>query len=872
MKIKVTDTLNKHLQEGCKRAESSGSLDVAVSGALVSLLEEELSHANHILSNILRDWEIQQLKNGLERKVSAQESEANAMAVEKQTPCDTLQSEFEHFYNATASEGVAPIDKEEGEQLFNSAHFLMWLLRKKSFVASKKLEAYNITEGKVAEFLSAMPADEDYYADLAILERLSKLGKAQQKLDEKIHSEESDQEETESERADSPKGRQTRGGSKVKSETKGKSKFKSYKSAIEQFCVDLTESAHHGEIDPVIGREKETERVIQILSRRKKNNPILIGEAGVGKSAIVEGLALRIANEDVPSSLLNKEIYSLDIASLVAGTKYRGEFEERIKNFLEQLQSNRDAILFIDEIHTIAGAGSTSGSLDTANILKPALARGEIQCIGATTFEEYREHIESDSALERRFQQVVVTPTTKEQTLEILRKSKAHYEEHHGVSYTDDALVACVELTERYIPSRNFPDKAIDALDEAGAKARLAVSTEPIAIKELVVALTDVENQIELQGVNKDSLQIRAHLLSKKIEEMRADWSESLSQEPVVVDKAQIEEVVTQMSGVPVEQVSKGERERLVEMEAHLSEKVIGQEVAVKRVTQSIRRNRTGLSSPDRPMGVFLFVGPTGVGKTLLAKELAKWMFDDEGAIIRMDMSEYSEKHSTSRMIGSPPGYVGYSEGGQLTEAVRRHPYSVVLLDEIEKAHSDLYNLMLQVFDEGHLTDGNGRTVDFRNTVIIMTSNAGTKEVAERPKSIGFHQPTEEQASHSRDEEYIEALKRQFPLEFLNRIDDIVVFNTLDLNDIQNIVKAELEELMIRAKTLGYILQISKKACRQLALASYEPQFGARSIRRSILRNVEEPLAELIVKGEIEAGDQVKVEWEEDKITLEPVK
>lgn len=627
---------------------------------------------------------------------------------------------------------------------------------------------------------------------------------------------------------------------------------------LEKFGTDLTKLAQAGKIDPVIGRDKEIERVIQILARRKKNNPILIGEAGVGKSAIVEGLALRIVTGRVPHTIRNKRLFSLDITSLVAGTKYRGEFEERIEQLLEELHNAHDTIIFIDEIHTIVGAGATQGSLDTANILKPALARGELQTIGATTLDEYRENIERDSALERRFQKVIVEPTSTEQTLEILYNIAPHYEQHHNVRYTKEALEACVALAERYITDRHFPDKAIDVLDEAGSRSR---TFEPEIIR-------DTEKQLqELTRERYGSISAHAYeqiaptrlkeiALKSRLSEQHAEWQRS----PIVIGVEDIERVITAITGIPTESLSRSEAERLKRLNDHLKGRVIGQAEAVERVSRTLQRSRAGLKDANRPIGVFMFVGPTGVGKTLLAKELSQWLFDGKRGLIRIDMSEYGEKHNVSRLIGSPPGYVGYGEGGQLTEAVRRQPYAVVLFDEVEKAHPNIFNAMLQIFDEGHLTDGTGRKVDFRNTVIIMTSNIGSRNITERVSQVGFNTPSKENnIALTPNAEYRKALERHFAPEFLNRIDDIVCFRSLTQEDIEQIVELEIEKILTRASALGYKIKITAEAKRRLATIGYESRYGARALRRTLLDHIEEPLSALIIDGELTSGGCVTI-------------
>ncbi len=642
-------------------------------------------------------------------------------------------------------------------------------------------------------------------------------------------------------------------------------------STLNKFGVDLTRMAREGKIDPVIGRNKEIERVIEILSRRKKNNPILIGEAGVGKSAIVEGLALRIVSGRVPYTIREKRIFSLDVTSLVAGTKYRGEFEERMQQLLDELRNARDTIIFIDEIHTIVGAGATQGSLDTANILKPALARGELQTIGATTLDEFRENIECDSALERRFQKIIVEPTSAEQTLEILRNIAPQYELHHNVRYSEEALLACVELTERYITDRHFPDKAIDVLDEAGSQCHISNSHEPEIILDTEQQLNNATRE-QYEAVSAHiyekaaSARLREIALKSRLNEQRASWHRSLRENPSQVGVEHIERVITTMTGIPADRVSRGEAERLRSLGEYLQSRVIGQREAVERVSRSLQRSRAGLKDANRPIGVFMFVGPTGVGKTLLAKEVAKWLFDNQRGLIRIDMSEYGEKHNVARLIGSPPGYVGYGEGGQLTEAVRRQPYAVILFDEVEKAHPDVFNSMLQLFDEGHLTDGSGRKVDFRNTVIIMTSNVGSRHVAERIMQIGYDTPSKEENSVTvPNTGYQKSLEEMFAPEFLNRIDDIVYFRTLTLEDIEKIIELELESIFSRTRQLGYNIEITAEAKRRLATIGYESRYGVRALRRTLLDHVEEPLSTLIIDGKLLTGGSVTIDEDGDE-------
>lgn len=633
---------------------------------------------------------------------------------------------------------------------------------------------------------------------------------------------------------------------------------------LDNYGIDLTKAAEGGKLDPVVGREKEIERIAQILSRRKKNNPILIGEPGVGKSAIAEWLALRIVEKRVSRALFGKRIISLDMTAVVAGTKYRGQFEERIRAILTEVKKHPDVILFIDEIHTIVGAGSAAGSMDAANMLKPALARGEIQCIGATTLDEYRKNIEKDGALERRFQKVLVGPTSPEETLQILRNIKDKYEEHHNVTYTDEALEACVRLTDRYVTDRYFPDKAIDAMDEAGSRIHLTHISVPQEIEEqerLIEEAQQHKNEaIRLQNFElAASFRDRENQYTEQLERLKNEWKEKLKDNRETVDAPQIEEVVSMISGVPVQRMAQAEGVRLKGMKQALLSKVIGQDKAVETLVRSIQRSRVGLKDPNKPIGTFLFLGPTGVGKTHLAKELAKNMFGTTDAIIRIDMSEYMEKFTVSRLIGAPPGYVGYEEGGQLTEKVRRHPYSIVLLDEIEKAHSDVFNMLLQVMDEGRLTDSLGRTVDFKNTIIIMTSNIGTRQLKEFGKGIGFTAQTGENEKEHANSVIRKALNKSFAPEFINRLDEIVTFDQLDIASLEKIIDIELAGLYKRIEGCGYHLLLDQEAKRFVAEKGYDVQFGARPLKRSIQNHLEDGLAELIINEEPQAGDTLHV-------------
>ena len=639
---------------------------------------------------------------------------------------------------------------------------------------------------------------------------------------------------------------------------------------IDKYGKDITREAAEGRLDPVVGREVEIERLAQILSRRKKNNPVMIGEPGVGKSAIIEGLAKRIVERKVARTLLDKRIVSLDMAAIVAGTKYRGQFEERLKAVIDEVSANKNVIMFIDEIHNIVGAGNASGSMDAANLLKPALARGEFQCIGATTLDEYRKSIEKDGALERRFQKVLVEPTTPEQTLEILHNIKEMYEKHHGVSYTEEALRACVNLTDRYISDRFFPDKAIDAMDEAGSRVHITKVDTPKEIEELEQRIAEAQEN-KFKAVQEQNFESAAgyrdqqEKLKAELQEAKERWEAELDSRRVTVDENHIAEVVAMMTGVPAQRIAQSEGIRLLGMTDELKKQVIGQDEAIDKIARSIRRNRAGLRDPKRPIGSFMFLGPTGVGKTLLAKKLAQFLFNSDEALIRVDMSEYMEKFNVSRLVGAPPGYVGYEEGGQLTEKVRRHPYSVVLLDEIEKAHPDVFNMLLQVLDEGNLTDGLGRKVDFKNTIIIMTSNIGTRELKDFGAGVGFH--TGELTKERSDSVIRKALNRQFSPEFLNRVDDIVTFGSLNHDNILQIVDIELAGFYKRVEENGLNLDITAAAKNLVADRGFDIQYGARPLKRAIQSEIEDPLSEMLLREEAKPGDTIVIDAVDDKIT-----
>ena len=640
---------------------------------------------------------------------------------------------------------------------------------------------------------------------------------------------------------------------------------------LDNFGIDLTKAAEDGKLDPVIGREREIERLAQILSRRKKNNPVLIGEPGVGKSAIAEGLALRITKKNVSRVLFNKRVVALDLASIVAGTKYRGQFEERMKAILNELSKNDNIILFIDEIHTIVGAGGATGSLDAANMLKPALARGEIQCIGATTLDEYRQHIEKDGALERRFQKVLVDPTSIEETIEILKNVKDRYEDHHNVTYTDDAIVACVKLTNRYISDRHLPDKAIDALDESGSRVHISNIIVPEKILELEKELEDAKKDkmtaVKNQNFEKAaSFRDREKDLLDGIDAEKKKWEKELAVNREIVDEEKVAEVVAMMTGVPVQRIAQTEGTRLLKMADELRGSVIGQDEAIQKVVKSIQRNRAGLKDPNKPIGTFIFLGPTGVGKTQLAKVLAKFLFDTTDNLVRIDMSEYMEKFSVSRLVGAPPGYVGYEEGGQLTEKVRRKPYSVVLLDEIEKAHPDVFHILLQVLDEGQLTDSLGRRIDFRNTIVILTSNIGTRQIAEFGHGIGFDTSAKKSTRDEQTKSILQkALQKTFAPEFLNRIDDVIMFNSLGKEEINQIIDLELKGLYDRVRSLGYQLKIAPAARDYIAERGFDANYGARPLKRAIQKYLEDPMAEILIMAGQSDGDTINVGFDSGK-------
>ena len=717
----------------------------------------------------------------------------------------------------------------------DTEHLLLALLKEKNNLAEEVLNEEHLTYAQVKSYLEAPKLDEPI------------MGPA-------FHDDDED---------DDPRPRR-------KVSASGASKH-SDTPALDSFGTDITKAALEDRLDPIVGREREIERLAQILSRRKKNNPVLIGDPGVGKSAIVEGLALRIVHKKVSRVLFDKRVVALDMASIVAGTKYRGQFEERIKAILNELQKNPNIILFIDEIHTIVGAGGAPGSLDAANMLKPALARGELQCIGATTLDEYRQSIEKDGALERRFQKIMVDPTTAEETLTILENIQDRYEYHHNVKYTPEAIKACVKLTDRYITDRSFPDKAIDALDEAGSRVHIGSVSVPAEIEELEKKIEELkkekmkvlsEQKYELAGPIRD--QEKQH--QYQLEDAIRRWEKESQLNPEIVDEEQVAEVIAMMSGIPVQRIAQAEGLKLRQMKDDLACKVIGQDEAVEKIVKAIQRNRVGLKDPGKPIGSFIFLGPTGVGKTHLAKVLSEFMFDSQDALIRVDMSEYMEKFSVSRLIGAPPGYVGYEEGGQLTERVRRKPYSVILLDEIEKAHPDVFNILLQIMDEGRLTDSLGRRIDFKNTIIIMTSNVGTRQLKDFGRGVGFKVDTDAEI----DPEYAKgvlqkALNRTFAPEFINRVDDIIIFDQLDKEAINKIIDLELSGLFKRVTNLGYTIKLSDEAKDFIADKGYDVQYGARPLKRAIQRYLEDELADVVLSGDVQEGDTILMEMNESK-------
>jgi len=729
----------------------------------------------------------------------------------------------------------------------NTAHLLLCVLRNENDPTTKLLNKLKVDYESVKEQFKFMITNDDDYSDTPRAESFSS--------------------------EDMPKNENKDSSTSQSSNQKGGKKSKT--PVLDNFGRDLTAMAEQGKLDPVVGREKEIQRVSQILSRRKKNNPLLIGEPGVGKSAIAEGLAIRIIKRKVSRILFNKRVVTLDLASIVAGTKYRGQFEERMKAVMNELEKNDDIILFIDEIHTIVGAGGATGSLDASNMFKPALARGELQCVGATTLDEYRQHIEKDGALERRFQKVIVEPTSVSETIEILNNIKNKYEDHHNVEYTDAAIEACVKLTNRYMSDRFLPDKAIDALDEAGSRVHITNIDVPSQIVELEAELEEVKatkNSVVKKQKYEEAAKLRddEKRLEKSLTEAQEKWETESKLNRIVVSEDNVAEVVSMMTSIPVNRIAQTESNKLSKLPELISGKVIGQDEAVEKVVKAIQRNRAGLKDPNKPIGSFIFLGQTGVGKTQLAKVLAKELFDSEDTLVRIDMSEYMEKFAISRLVGAPPGYVGYEEGGQLTEKIRRKPYAVVLLDEIEKAHPDVFNMLLQVLDDGFLTDSLGRKIDFSNTIIIMTSNIGARKLKDFGSGVGFGTAAQKSQEASNARSVIEnALKKAFAPEFLNRIDDVVVFNNLEKEDIDRIIDIELAKLLERISELGYTLKLSKKAKRFIADKGFDKQYGARPLKRAIQKYIEDALAEEIIKSNVHEGDTITLDVGKDDSKLD---
>ena len=833
MEYRLSDKLNTILSLSKEEAERLTSPEVNAEHLLLGILRDGQNKAVELLSRMGVD--LAELRARLE---SAQASSADT--VPDKVPIERIALSVAVTRLLRISMLEARLQKKEEVE---AEHLLLAIARDRTSSTANILSQYDV----------------DYRGLLAQLNGTGTEIQMGMGLD-------SDEDDEDDELLPSDSGKQK------PSRTATTSKSGSNTPVLDSFSTDMTQAALDGKLDPVVGREREIERLAQILTRRKKNNPILIGEPGVGKSAIVEGLSQRIVQRKVSRMLFGKRILALDMAAVVAGTKYRGQFEERLRSIIQELKKNPDIILFIDEVHTIIGAGSAPGSMDAANMLKPALSRGEVQCIGATTVDEYRKSIEKDGALERRFQKILVEPTTADETLQILENIKDRYEDHHNVTYTADALKACVTLAQRYITDRSFPDKAIDVMDEAGSRTHLSNLSVPKEIE-------DKEHQIDFtragknDAVNRQDFELAARFrdqekdLEAELEQMRKEWEKSLKSHREIVDEENIATVVSMMSGIPVQKIAREEGERLKGLAPALKSKVIAQDSAIDLLARAIRRSRVGLKNPNKPIGSFLFLGPTGVGKTLLAKELAEQMFGTSDALIRVDMSEFMEKFAVSRLVGAPPGYVGYEDGGQLTEKVRRKPYSIVLLDEIEKAHQDVFNILLQVMDEGRLTDSESRTVDFRNTIIIMTSNIGSRQIQEYGRGIGFG-TSDAGTDMARQDIIRKALNKSFAPEFINRIDEIITFNQLDRQAVGQIVGIELSQLVKRLEGMGYTLSVTDSAKEFLADKGYSREYGARPLKRAIQSYVEDKLAEVMIDGECPAGSCLKVDVNTDNTDL----
>ncbi len=808
---------------------------------LLGILQGKEYLANKVLESL--DVDISEIKEFTEKAVDSKRSKADDFAPDQETDRKMIEERLDKHAAKVLKVSLLEAKVLKNDEV-NPEHLMLSILKHKDNRASKILSQFDI--------------DYDTYKN-----ELYYLIEEKDELDQDIYSQSASDPDMPLEDEPGASRYQRKGGTKSRTPV------------LDNFGRDITKLADEGKLDPIIGRETEIERVSQILSRRKKNNPILIGEPGVGKTAIVEGLAIRINQRKVSRTLFGKRIVMLDLAALVAGTKYRGQFEERMKAIMNELEKSRDVILFIDEIHTIVGAGGATGSLDASNIFKPALARGELQCIGASTLDEYRQYIEKDGALDRRFQKVMVDPPSAEETIHILKNIAPKYEDFHNVDYSEEAIKACVKLSDRYVTDRFLPDKAIDVLDEVGARVHLKNIHVPKHIEELEKKIEELKEN-KNQAVKNQQYEKAADLrdqesrLVRQLEESKVNWEEDSKTKRFPVNEDDIAEVVSMMTGIPVQRVAQSESKKLVHMTDDLTAAIIGQNEAIEKVTKAIQRNRVGLKDPTRPIGSFIFLGPTGVGKTELAKALARYMFDSDDALVRLDMSEYMEKFSVSRLIGAPPGYVGYEEGGQLTEKVRRKPYSVILLDEIEKAHPDVYNILLQVLDDGQLTDGLGRKVDFKNALIIMTSNIGVRQLKDFGQGVGFATKTRQEAAEQNSKSVIQnALKRTFSPEFLNRIDDVVIFNSLDKDHILQIIQISLRELYKRLEGMGYQLILSDEAKSFVAERGFDPQFGARPLHRAIQKYIEDPLAEYILNEVPPEGTHLEAVLKEDKEGLD---
>jgi ATP-dependent Clp protease ATP-binding subunit ClpC len=807
---------------------------IGIEHLLLGIMKEAESLAVRVLDSL--EVNIEELKDSIEESIQRVPSSAKSSENVGNLP---LNKQAEKILKVTFLEAKM-LKSEE----IASEHLMLSILKHKDNMASRILNKFDVDYEGYKKELQYVEQDMDYSTNF------------------EAHAQSSSDQDDD---FDDDRGfQQRKGGTGAKSRTP----------VLDNFGRDITKLASEGKLDPIIGRETEIERVSQILSRRKKNNPILIGEPGVGKTAIIEGLALRIEQKKVSRTLFNKRIVMLDLAALVAGTKYRGQFEERMKAIMNELEKTRDVILFIDEIHTIVGAGGATGSLDASNIFKPALARGELQCIGASTLDEYRQYIEKDGALDRRFQKVIVDPPSAEEAVHILKNIKSKYEDFHNVNYTEEAILACVKLSDRYITDRYLPDKAIDVLDEVGARVHLKNIHVPKHIEELEAKIEEIK-ELKNQAVKNQQYERAADLrdseskLVRQLEFAKVEWEEEAKTKRYPVDEDDIAEVVAMMTGIPVKRVAQSESNKLVTMSTDMKKSIIGQDEAIEKITKAIQRNRVGLKNPNKPIGSFIFLGPTGVGKTQLAKSLAKYLFDSEDSLVRIDMSEYMEKFSVSRLIGAPPGYVGYEEGGQLTEKIRRKPYSVILLDEIEKAHPDIYNILLQVLDDGQLTDGLGRKVDFKNTLIIMTSNIGVRQLKDFGQGVGFATKARQDNSEDYSKGIIQnALKRTFSPEFLNRIDDVVVFNSLGREEIHQIIDISLSDLMKRLANMNYQLVLTQEAKEFVAEKGFDPQFGARPLNRAIQKYVEDPLAEFILSENPEEGSSLEATLDKEQSKL----